>query len=181
MSRIGIQPVVIPSGVKFTLKGGEVKIKGSKGELSRTFPEVVQIQQEGDAITVDRVSDEPWARAMHGTTRALIQNMVTGVSEGWSKTLQVQGVGYRAEMQGNKLILNLGFSHPIEVTPPENIEFEVDQRAGTIVVRGIDKEQVGQVASEIRAWRPPEPYKGKGIRYQGEYVRRKAGKAGKVG
>jgi len=180
MSRIGIQPVPIPAGVNLEVKAGQVRVKGPKGELAREFPPVVAIKKDGGNIVVEKVGESLWAQAMYGTTRALVNNMVTGVSEGWTKTLEVHGVGYRAELEGKKLVMHLGFSHTVEVEPPEHIEFDVDTRAGTIKVQGIDKEVVGQVAAEIRAWRPPEPYKGKGIRYQGEYVRRKAGKAGKA-
>ena len=180
MSRIGIQPVPIPAGVNVEIKAGVVRVKGPKGELARKFPPVVVVKEDSGNLVVEKVEESIWAQCMYGTTRALINNMVIGVSEGWTKSLEVHGVGYRAELEGKKLVMSLGFSHPVEIESPEHIEFDVDTQAGTIKVLGIDKEVVGQVASEIRAWRPPEPYKGKGVRYQGEYVRRKAGKAGKA-
>ena len=178
MSRIGRLPVTVPSGVEVSIKKTHVQVKGPKGELERTFPSLlVEIKLENGEVIVRRKSEEADARAMHGTTRALIQNMVTGVSEGFTKTLQIEGVGYRPDMSGDNLILHVGFSHPVEVVPVEGISFEVDARLRQIKVHGISKELVGKVASEIRKVRPPEPYKGKGIRYLGEYVRRKAGKA----
>jgi large subunit ribosomal protein L6 len=181
VSRIGRMPVVIPSGVNVDLDGNHLRVKGPKGELEQSFrPEMLISIKEGEVI-VDRPSDEPQMRALHGLTRALISNMVVGVSEGFEKILQVEGVGYRPEMSGNDLVLQVGYSHPVQVPPPEGIEFEIEERARLIHVKGIDKQVVGQVAADIRKIRPPEPYKGKGIRYQGEYVRRKAGKAGKVG
>ena len=180
MSRIGVQPVTIPTGVKVEINNGQVKVKGPKGELTREFPPVVSVKMDGDSLVVEKLEESKWAASMYGTTRSLVSNMVTGVSDGWRKRLEIHGVGYRAELQGAKLVMSLGFSHPIEMEPPDGITFEVDPKAGTIDVIGADKETVGQVASEIRAWRPPEPYKGKGVRYQGEYVRRKAGKAGKA-
>jgi large subunit ribosomal protein L6 len=181
VSRIGKQPVVIPKGVQVNIQGATVKVKGPRGELARTFPAHVRIEMEEGQVVVKRPSDERTIRALHGTTRALIRNMVVGVSDGFSKTLQIEGVGYRAEMKGQQLVMALGYSHPVEVEPPSGISFAVDEKAKTITVSGIDKELVGQVAAEIREWRPPEPYKGKGLRYVGERVRRKAGKAGKVG
>ncbi len=181
MSRIGRMPVVIPDGVNVDLEGNHLRVKGPKGELEQSFrPEMLISINEGQVI-VDRPSDEPQMRALHGLTRALISNMVVGVSEGFEKILQVEGVGYRPEMSGKDLVLQVGYSHPVQVPPPDGIEFEIEERARLIHVRGIDKQVVGQVAADIRKIRPPEPYKGKGIRYQGEYVRRKAGKAGKVG
>ncbi len=181
MSRIGRMPVSIPDGVSVDLEGNHIRVKGPKGELEQSFrPEMVISIDEGE-VNVDRPSDEPQMRALHGLTRALINNMVVGVSEGFEKILQVEGVGYRPEMSGKDLVLQVGYSHPVQVPPPEGIEFEVEERARLIHVRGVDKQVVGQVAADIRKIRPPEPYKGKGIRYQGEYVRRKAGKAGKVG
>ncbi len=181
MSRIGYQPVVLPKGVKVDIKGTTVKVAGPKGELARTFSDKVAIELSGEEIVVTRISDEPKVRALHGLTRALINNMVIGVSNGWSKTLQIEGVGYRVVLDEREhLDFSLGFSHPVIVSPPEGISFEVTGNR-TIKVAGINKELVGQVAANIRALRPPEPYKGKGVRYQGEYVRRKAGKAGKVG
>lgn len=180
MSRIGMMPIPIPDGVEVKIEGSEVLVKGPKGELSQGFRSEISITQEDGTLRVSRASDEPEARALHGLTRALLNNMVVGITQGFEKTLEVHGVGYRAEVKGETLVLNLGFSHPVEVPPPKGIQFEADTRAGLIKVMGIDKQQVGQVASDVRKIRPPEPYKGKGIRYQGEYVRRKAGKAGKV-
>ena len=180
MSRIGKEPIPIPSKVEVTIDGGKVRVIGPKGELERQFREEIGIRLDDDLVLGERLSDEPLARSLHGTTRAVIRNMVVGVSEGWEKLLQIEGVGYRAALEGRDLVLNLGFSHPVTVAPPDGIEFEVDDRARSITVLGIDKELVGQVAADVRAWRPPEPYKGKGIRYDGEYVRRKAGKAAKA-
>jgi large subunit ribosomal protein L6 len=180
VSRIGRMPVVIPDGVQVEVKGSKVSVKGPNGELEREFRPEMKIEKQDDSVIVERPSDAPQMRSLHGLTRSLINNMVVGVSEGFSKTLEVQGVGYRPELQGKDLILHVGYSHPVQVEPLDGIEFEVDTKARTIVVKGPDKEVVGQVAADIRKIRPPEPYKGKGIRYQGEYVRRKAGKAGKV-
>lgn len=180
MSRVGRLPIVIPSGVEVEIKGSHVRVKGPKGELSHTFPPVVKISKDDGTLSVERLSDEKFHRAMHGTARAVIFNMVEGVSNGFEKILEIHGVGYRAEMTGNKLTLSLGYSHPIEVDPPEGIAFEVLDRNNVIKITGYDKQVVGQVAAEIRGMRPVEPYKGKGIRYRGEHVRRKAGKAGKV-
>jgi large subunit ribosomal protein L6 len=163
--------VAIPSGVEVSINGSEVKVKGPKGELS--------IQMEDGKVVVTRPSDDPAHRALHGTTRALIHNMVTGVSTGFTKVLEVDGVGYRAEMEGKNLKLFVGYSHPVIVEPEEGISFDVETRTRQIKVMGSNLEQVGQVAADIRKIRPPEPYKGKGIRYQGEKIRRKAGKAGK--
>ena len=180
MSRIGKMPVEIPAGVEVEVKGARIRVKGPKGEMEHTFPHVVHIAVEESGVMVSRASDEKFVRAMHGTTRAVISNMVVGVSDGFQKELEIQGVGYRAEMQGKNLILNVGYSHPVEFVPPEGISFEVEGRNDQIRVMGYDKQAVGQLAAEIRKVRPPEPYKGKGIRYKGEYVRRKAGKAGKA-
>jgi len=181
MSRIGKQPIPMAQGVTVQVADGVVTVKGPKGTLSREIvnPNIVVEQQDG-ALVVTRANDEKEQRSMHGLYRTLIANMVQGVSAGFTKGLEVQGVGYRVQKQGNNLLLSVGFSHPVEVTPPPGITFDVE---GTtrMLVSGIDKEQVGQVAANIRKVRPPEPYKGKGIRYQGEYVRRKAGKAGKGG
>ncbi len=172
-------PIVLPKGVEVRIDGNTVTVKGPKGELVREILPEITIQQDDGQLLVGRPSDQQRHRAMHGLTRTLVDNMVRGVSEGFSKTLEMQGVGYRAQMQGSDLQLSIGFSHPVNVPPPSGIEFEVE---GTtrIVVKGINKEQVGQVAADVRKIRPPEPYKGKGIRYLGEYVRRKAGKAGKA-
>lgn len=179
MSRIGHMPVVVPEGVTVKIKGSYVHIKGPKGELEHTFPPSMKIRLKDGEITVERPNDEPTQRALHGTTRSIINNMVVGVDQGFEKVLEVQGVGYRAEVVGKNLVLNVGYSHPVEIEPPEGITFEVDNRNRLITVRGYDKQVVGEVAANIRKVRPPEPYKGKGIRYQGEFVRRKAGKAGK--
>jgi len=180
VSRIGRMPVEIPSGVQVRVDGRRVKVSGPKGELTRTFPPEVTIAVTGSAAQVSRPSDEPRVRALHGLARALLNNMVLGVSRGFSRELQVEGVGYRPELEGKDLVLYVGFSHPVRVPPPPGITFEVDAKARTIRILGSDKERVGQVAADIRKVRPPEPYKGKGIRYVGEYVRHKAGKAGKV-
>jgi large subunit ribosomal protein L6 len=179
MSRVGKMPIPIPSGVEVRINGPSVTVKGPKGELSRDLNPEIKIEQADGQIVVTRPTDQPRHRAMHGLTRSLVANMVTGVSDGFSKTLELQGVGYRAQMQGRDLVLAVGYSHPVQVPPPPGIEFEVD---GTtkIIVRGVNREHVGQAAADVRKIRPPEPYKGKGIRYLGEYVRRKAGKAGKA-
>ncbi|MGC2240723.1 MAG: 50S ribosomal protein L6 [Acidimicrobiia bacterium] len=178
MSRIGKMPVTVPSGVDVDVKGARVVVKGSKGELSRDFHERISFEIEDGSVNVKRPDDTRESKALHGLSRALLANMVQGVSEGFSKTLEIQGVGYRATLKGSTIELLVGFSHPVEVAAPEGITFEVPEPT-RIIVSGIDKEQVGQVAADIRKVRPPEPYKGKGIRYAGEYVRRKAGKAGK--
>lgn len=179
MSRIGKMPVPLPRGVTVEIEGARVTVKGPKGELSRVLDSEMRLEQGDGQIVVSRPTDQQRHRAMHGLTRTLVDNMVRGVSEGFSKTLEMQGVGYRAQMQGEDLVLAIGFSHPVQIAPPVNIQFEVEGTS-RIVVRGISKEQVGQVAADVRKIRPPEPYKGKGIRYVGEYVRRKAGKAGKA-
>lgn len=179
MSRIGRLPVTVPAGVEVKIKGLHLHVKGPKGELEYEFNPAVSFSKEGTEIIVTRTAEEALNRALHGTTRALIQNMVTGVSEGFTRVLQVQGVGYRAEMNGKNLVLNVGYSHPVEIEPEPGISFEVDTRAGIIKVLGFDKQRVGQVAANIRKIRPVEPYKAKGIFYQGEHIRRKAGKSGK--
>lgn len=179
MSRIGRQPIQIPSGVDVQVSGSTVMVKGPKGELAHTFPAAMSIGQDDGVLTVSRPSDEKEHRALHGMTRAVIQNMVTGVSTGFEKILEVEGVGYRSEMSGATLVLYVGYSHPVQIEPPAGIEFASENRGREIRVRGYDKQNVGQVAANIRKVRPPEPYKGKGIRYQGEIVRRKAGKSGK--
>ncbi|HVP04418.1 MAG TPA: 50S ribosomal protein L6 [Dehalococcoidia bacterium] len=179
MSRVGKMPITLPKGVEVRLDGTRVIVKGPKGELTQDLSPDIGVSQENGVVTLTRPTEQPRHRALHGLMRALIANMVTGVSQGFSKTLEMQGVGYRAQMQGKDLVLAIGFSHPVTVPPPKNIEFEVDGTS-KIIVKGINKEQVGQVAADVRKIRPPEPYKGKGIRYQGEYVRRKAGKAGKA-
>jgi large subunit ribosomal protein L6 len=180
VSRVGQLPIEVPAGVDVKIDGSYVHVKGPKGELEWTFSPEMTIKQDDGIITVERPSDEPRHRALHGTTRSLINNMVVGVSKGFERILEIEGVGYRAEMSGDNMIVNVGFSHPVVVEPPEGISFDVDMKVRQIKVAGYDKQVVGQVAAEIRALRPPEPYKGKGIRYQGEYVRRKPGKAGKT-
>lgn len=178
MSRIGKHPVAIPAGVDVTIDGSTVTVKGPKGELTRTFPSLITIKKEGDEVIVTRPDDSREAKRFHGLVRTLIANMVEGVSQGFSKKLQLVGVGYRAALKGNDLEMQLGYSHPVLVEAPEGIKFEVPSQT-EIVVTGPSKEQVGQVAANIRKWRKPEPYKGKGIRYEGEHVRRKLGKAAK--
>lgn len=180
MSRIGRMPVPVPANVDVTISPeNHVVVKGPKGQLTRQFPVTMAFTREDGVIVVARPNDEGKQRALHGLSRSLLNNMVTGVTTGFTTTLDVQGVGYRAQLQGSSLQLALGFSHPVIVAPPSGIAFTVE--GPRILVQGIDKEQVGQVAANIRKLRPPEPYKGKGIRYLGERVRRKAGKAGKVG
>ena len=179
MSRVGRLPVTVPSGVQVNINGQNVSIKGPKGSIARTFAPGVTIQMENGHIVVQRESDLPTLRALHGTTRALINNMVTGVSTGFTTTLEIEGVGYRAEMSGKDLVLYVGYSHSVPVNPPDGVTFDVDTKTRQIKVMGFDKEQVGQVAANIRSIRPPEPYHGKGIRYAGEKIRRKAGKSGK--
>jgi large subunit ribosomal protein L6 len=173
-------PVSIPSGVRVEVDGPRVRVMGPRGELERVFRSEMTIRLDEAQLTVERPSDAPQMRALHGMTRALLNNMVLGVSQGYERNLQVEGVGYRPELDGKVLVLHVGYSHSVRVDPPAGIAFEVDTRARTIRVAGHDKELVGQVAADIRKIRPPEPYKGKGIRYQGERVRHKAGKAGKV-
>lgn len=179
MSRIGRLPVAVPNGVQVNVRGSDVHVKGPKGELKRTFSSLVGIELQNGEVVITRKSDHPKERALHGTTRAIIANMVHGVSSGFVTVLEVDGVGYRAEMQGKDLALFVGYSHPVKMEPPTGISFEVDLKTRQIKVMGYDREVVGQTASEIRRVRPPEPYHGKGIRYQGEKIRRKAGKAGK--
>jgi large subunit ribosomal protein L6 len=180
MSRVGRQPITISPDVKVDLQANHVTVRGPRGELSRDLPAEMQLQLDDGELRVTRPSDSPRHRSLHGLTRTLLANMVIGVKEGFTKTLEMQGVGYRAQQQGARLVLSVGLSHTVEVSPPEGITLEVEG-TNRIHVRGIDKEKVGQVAAEIRRVRPPEPYKGKGIRYAGERVRRKAGKAGRVG
>jgi large subunit ribosomal protein L6 len=181
MSRIGRLPIVVPSGVQVEITGLNVKVKGPKGSLERTFAPGVNVNLEANQIVVTRDSDAQTVRALHGTTRALLNNMVTGVHTGFTKVLEIEGVGYRAAMDGKNLVMNLGFSHPVTIEPPAGITFEVEERIRQVKVNGSDPEQIGQVAADIRKIRPPEPYKGKGIHYLGERIRRKAGKAGKGG
>ncbi|KAA0560354.1 MULTISPECIES: 50S ribosomal protein L6 [Bacillaceae] len=179
MSRVGKLPIEIPSDVTLTVgEDNTVTVKGPKGELSRTFNSDIKVELEGNVATVTRPSDAKEHRALHGTTRALIANMVEGVSKGFQRNLELVGVGYRAQKQGTKLVLNVGYSHPVEIEPEQGIEIEVPANT-KISIKGIDKERVGALAANIRAVRSPEPYKGKGIRYEGEYVRRKEGKTGK--
>jgi large subunit ribosomal protein L6 len=179
MSRVGKVPISIPSGVEVEIKGSRVTVKGPKGELSRDLDPQMKLSLNDGVLTVERPSDHPRHRSAHGLTRSLIYNMVVGVREGFAKTLELQGVGYRAQMQGSSLVLAVGYSRPVEVEPPPGIEFTVEGTS-RVIVRGISKEDVGQAAADVRRVRPPEPYKGKGIRYLGEYVRRKAGKAGRA-
>ncbi len=173
-------PVVIPAGVQIDLKGSNVSVKGPKGELRRTFSSLVGIAMENGQIVITRNSDLPAERALHGTTRAVLANMIQGVSAGFERVLEIEGVGYRAEMNGKNLVLNMGYSHPVEMEPPVGISFDVEQKARLVYVRGFDKELVGQTAANVRNVRPPEPYHGKGLHYLGEKIRRKAGKAGKA-
>ncbi len=175
MSRIGGTPVPVPSGVDVKLSSGQVDVKGPLGELSQRVPERMQIEAKDGEIVVTRPTDRGTDRALHGLTRTLIANMIQGVTAGFEKKLEIQGVGYRASLRGAALELNVGYSHPVVKPPPDGITFEVPEPTA-VIVKGIDKQQVGQVAAEVRAVRPPEPYKGKGIRYDGEYVRRKIGK-----
>jgi len=178
MSRVGKVPVPVPAGVEVKIDGLTVEVKGAKGQLTQTFNELAAITMEDGAIVVKPADESREARAIHGLTRTLLANMVTGVSEGFTRTLEIVGVGYRATLKGSDLELALGFSHPVVITPESGITFEVPAPT-KIIVSGIDKQRVGQVAADIRKWRKPEPYKGKGIRYEGEHVRRKLGKAAK--
>ena len=178
MSRIGKRPITIPSKVTVTINGSHVAVKGPKGELSRVLPSAVTVEQEGDTILVKRHDESRLSRQLHGLSRTLVANMVDGVSQGFQKRLEIQGVGYRAQVQGRNLVLSLGYSHPVQIEPPEGIQLAVENNTN-VSVSGFDKELVGNVAAQIRDKRPPEPYKGKGVRYAGEVVRRKAGKAGK--
>ena len=179
MSRVGKKPIEVPANVTVTLGDkNAVTVKGPKGELTRVFNKDITITQEDNVLTLSRPSDSKDHRTNHGTSRALLANMVTGVSEGFQHTLELVGVGYRAQLQGQKLVLNVGYSHPVEFTPEEGVTVEVPANT-RVIVKGIDKERVGALASNIRQVRPPEPYKGKGIRYEGEVVRRKEGKTGK--
>jgi len=179
VSRIGRMPITVPKGVEVHIEGTSIKVKGPKGELRYVFPGDMQVSLSDGEIHVQRPSDTNQHRALHGMTRALIQNMVSGVSSGFEKILEVNGVGYRAEMDGKTLVLYVGYSHPVRIDPPEGIAFDVDAKTRQIKVMGIDKQLVGQIAADVRSVRPPEPYKGKGIRYIDEVVRRKTGKAGK--
>ncbi|MEM5774604.1 MAG: 50S ribosomal protein L6 [Anaerolineaceae bacterium] len=180
MSRIGRLPMTIPAGVEVRIDGSEVSVKGPKGSLTRQVTPHVTVEIEDNQVLVKRLSDVAIARSLHGTTRALINNMITGVSTGFTKVLEVQGVGYRVEQTGNNVTLHVGYSHPVVIEPPDGISFEVDAKTRQLKVMGYDKEVVGQTAADIREVRPPEPYKGKGIRYLGEKVRRKAGKTARA-
>jgi large subunit ribosomal protein L6 len=178
VSRIGKQPIPVPAGVEVTIEGSTVKVKGPKGELVQTFSDEMNIAMGDGQVVVTRPTDERQHRSLHGLTRSLINNMVVGVSEGFYKNLEIVGVGYRASLKGSDLEMLLGFSHPVLIKAEQGIDFEVPAPT-KITVRGYDKQRVGQLAAEIRGWRPPEPYKGKGVRYEGEYVRRKLGKTAK--
>lgn len=178
MSRVGKRPVAVPVGVEVKLDGHTMSVSGPRGTLERRLHTAMDVAVEGNVITVSRPTDNRQHRALHGLTRSLVANMVTGVTDGFRRTLEIVGVGYRATKQGRKLVLTVGYSHPVEIDPPEGVDIEVPSTT-VVVVTGADKEKVGQTAANIRAVRPPEPYKGKGIRYQGEVVRRKAGKVGK--
>jgi large subunit ribosomal protein L6 len=180
MSRIGRMPITIPSGVEVALDGQRITVKGPKGELARELTRELRVVHDDGTLRVERPSDEKRHKELHGLTRTLVANMITGVTEGYRKGLEITGVGYRAQLVGKKLQLNLGYSHPVEIDPPEGISFEVEAPTRLSVV-GIDKQLVGLVAAQVRATRKPEPYKGKGVRYAGEQIRRKAGKAGKIG
>lgn len=178
MSRIGNKIVVLPAGVEIKQNGNDITVKGPKGELTRTFSSDITMNIEGNEVTFTRPNDSKEMKTIHGTTRANFNNMVVGVSEGFQKALELIGVGYRAQLQGSKLVLNVGYSHPVEITPPAGVTVEVPANT-QVIVKGANKEEVGELAANIRGTRPPEPYKGKGIRYVGEYVRRKEGKTGK--
>ena len=180
MSRIGRLPITVPSGVDVTIDGRQVTVKGPKGSLTRTLHPDMRVSQEDGSLVVTRPTEQKTHKQLHGLTRTLVNNMVVGVTDGYRKGLEITGVGYRATLNGKKLTLNLGYSHPIEIDPPEGITFELENPTRLAVV-GIDKELVGQIAAKVRSTRKPEPYKGKGVRYSGEYIRRKAGKAGKIG
>ena len=175
MSRIGKQPIELPSGVNVAISPGRVQVNGPLGELSQNVPARMQIDQDEGTLVVKRPTERGDDRALHGLTRSLVANMVEGVTKGFEKRLELQGVGYRVALRGTDLELNVGFSHPVVIKPPQGISFEVPD-ATTVLVKGIDKQQVGEIAAQVRKVRPPEPYKGKGIRYEGEYVRRKVGK-----
>lgn len=180
MSRIGRLPIAVPAGVEINIQGPHVQVKGPKGSLENTFSPEITIAMENGQINVTRPNDEARIRALHGTTRAVLNNMVLGVSDGFKRVLEIDGVGYRPDMDGNKLVLYVGYSHPVVIDPPDGITFEVDAKIRQITISGFDKEAIGQLAANIRKVRPPEPYKGKGIHYLGERIRRKAGKAGKA-
>jgi len=178
MSRIGLRPIELPEGVEATLNGNTITVKGKNGELTRNLNPIMDVVIEDNEITVNRQNDSKESRMLHGTTRSVVNNMVEGVTDGFSKKLEIIGVGYRAQLQGKKLVLSLGLSHPVEFETPEGLEIEVPSNT-EIIIKGADKEAVGALAANIHAVRSPEPYKGKGVRYEGEYVRRKEGKTGK--
>jgi len=178
MSRIGKRPITIPGKVTIAINGSHVAVKGPKGELARVLPTAVTVEQEGETVLVKRRDESRSSRQLHGLSRTLVANMVEGVSQGFQKRLEIQGVGYRAQVQGRNLVLTVGYSHPVQIEPPAGVQLAVETNTN-VIVSGFDKELVGNTAAKIRAVRPPEPYKGKGIRYAGEVVRRKAGKAGK--
>jgi len=180
MSRIGKAPIAVPDGVKVELNNSTVTVTGPRGSLSQSFHPDISIELNDGTLSVTRPTDSRQHRSLHGLTRALLNNMVVGVSQGFTKSLQIEGVGYRAEMDGSTLVLNVGYSHPVRFEPPASVGFAVETRSKVITVSGPDKQVVGELAAQIRKTRPPEPYKGKGIRYSDEVVRRKAGKAGKV-
>ncbi|MCI0395148.1 MAG: 50S ribosomal protein L6 [Chloroflexi bacterium] len=180
MSRIGRKPIPLAKGVNVEINGSDVVVKGAKGTLTRSFHPDMTIELEDNTLHVSRPSDSRQHRALHGLTRALLNNMVVGVSTGFTRRLSVEGVGYRAEMKGKTLVLHVGYSHPVVIEPPANLAFEVDGRGKQVTISGVDKELVGETAAQVRKVRPPEPYKGKGIAYEGEHIRRKAGKTGKV-
>jgi large subunit ribosomal protein L6 len=179
MSRVGKNPINLPEGVEVKIQGNLIAVKGPKGELKWSFPSQLKVSLQDRRIVVERPSDTRQMRALHGTTRSIIANMITGVSSGYQKILEIVGIGYRAQVQGNKIIFSLGYSHPVEFLLPEGISAQVDSRQTQLTIRGIDKQLVGQVAADIRALRPPDIYKGKGIRYAGEQIKLKPGKAGK--
>jgi large subunit ribosomal protein L6 len=180
MSRVGSKVIELPKNVQVTIQGAQVTVTGPQGKLQRSFDPDFKIVVEDRIVRVERPTDSQQHRATHGLTRALLANMVTGVSQGFTRTLEVEGTGYRMDLMGQKLVLQLGFSHPIEFDPPEGISFVVPKGGRAVTIQGIDKELVGEIAARIRRQRPPEPYKGKGVHYHGEHIRRKAGKAGKV-
>ncbi len=181
MSRVGIKPISLPQGVSVSIHGSEVTVKGPRGQLTQRFHPDMAIKEQDGALSVARPTDQRHHRALHGLSRALLQNMVKGVSDGYEIRLEINGTGYRAEMQGDDLKLTLGYSHDILVVPPASLKFQVEDRGRVVILTSVDKALIGQVAADIRKLRPPEPYQGKGIRYAGEVVRQKAGKAGKVG
>lgn len=177
MSRIGKAPIPVPSGVNITINGEDIHVKGPKGELSRKIRPEITLKLEDGKLIVGRINEERFVRSLHGLNRTLVANMVKGVTEGFTRTLEIIGVGYRAAVEGNKLTMQLGYSHPIEIIPPPGVTVAVDKKATTITITGIDKQMLGDLAADIRGRRPPEVYKGKGVKYQGEVIRRKAGKA----